>query len=77
MKFEPLTLIKILRRVPHTSAFDRHLTDCAALAVLYSPFGGAEALTVRHVLQLDPLPPFYPEAKHPPELQIIPNETRH
>lgn len=48
-----LKLISVLRRLPHTRAFDRHLTDCAALEVIYRP----GSLTTRHILKLDPLPP--------------------
>lgn len=59
---QPLWLIKLLRQLPHTTTFDRHLTDCAALAVLYHPFNGADALTWRHVLRIEPLPPFIPHA---------------
>lgn len=56
-----LTLVRILRAIPHTRAFDRHLTECAALSVLYHPFGGVPfPLTWRMVLRLDPLPPFVP-----------------
>lgn len=54
-----LHLVRILRRLPHTRSFDRHLTDCAALAVFYQPYGNAQPLTWRHVVRLDPLPPFY------------------
>ena len=57
---QPLWLIRLLRRIPHSRRFDCHLTDCAALAVIYHPFGEAEPLTIKHVLRLDPLPPFFP-----------------
>lgn len=55
-----LALIRILRRIPHTDAFDRHLTDCAAHAVLYRDDDlRLPRLTWRHVLRLDALPPPY------------------
>lgn len=57
---DPLMLVRILRKVPHTYRFDNHLTDCAALTVVYD-----QTLTVRHVLRLDPLPPFIPERRPP------------
>jgi hypothetical protein len=57
----PLRLVQALRWVPRSRAYDKHLTDCAALAVLYHPYGGCPPLTWRHVLKLDhPLPPFAP-----------------
>jgi len=55
-----LWLVRVLRRLPHTAAFDRHLTYCAALAVIYHPFG-AEPLKIAHVLRREPLPPFVPK----------------
>jgi hypothetical protein len=54
-----LTLIRILRRLPKTAAFDVHLTDCAALAVLYRPLDPSlPALTLSHVVRISALPNF-------------------
>lgn len=56
----PLGLIRILRKLPHTRAFDRHLTDCAAYEVAYRYNDPRmEPISVRHILKLDPLPPFF------------------
>jgi len=56
-----LWAVRILRRLPHTRKLDAHLTDCAALAVLYFPFGDApEDLRLSHVFRLVPLPRFIP-----------------
>jgi hypothetical protein len=55
-----LRLIRILRWIPHTARFDCHLTDCAALAVIYHPFGDVEPLRIKHVLKLERLPSFLP-----------------
>lgn len=46
-----LIFIRVLRFLPHTARFDRHLTDCAALEIFYD-----KPITFRHILLLDPLP---------------------
>lgn len=53
-----LWAVRILRRLPHTRNFDSHLTDCAALAVIYHPFNDCEPLTLAHVFKRRPLPDF-------------------
>src|SRR4051812_4286431 len=56
-----LWAVRILRRLPHTKRFDAHLTDCAALAVLYAPFDpGIEPLRLAHVFEMHPLPDCIP-----------------
>lgn len=74
-----LWCIRILRWVPKTYAFDRHLTDCAALEVIYRPFNGAEPLTFAHIFKLKPLPDFHPDIarwrdieKRRSEIRIVP-----
>ena len=52
-----LTLVRVLRHLPRTGSFDRHLTDCAALEVFYQ----TAPLTWRHILKLDALPSFIPQ----------------
>lgn len=42
--------IRLLRKVPHTEAFDRHLDHCALAAIWFD-----ERLTVRKLLGLSPL----------------------
>ena len=54
-----LFAVRLLRLLPHTQRFDAHLTDCAALAVVYGPFGAAR-LTLSHVIGISPLPDFIP-----------------
>jgi hypothetical protein len=52
-----LWAIRVLRALPHTARFDKHLTDCAALAVVYEPFGETLVrLRLAHVLRIAPLP---------------------
>ncbi len=61
-----LTLVKVLRRLPHSANFDRHLTDCAALAVLYRPIDPTlPPLRIAHVLRLRPLPSVDPSLPDP------------
>ena len=56
-----LRAIRILRWLPHSARVDRHLDRCAALAVLYAPFGdNVKPLRLAHVLGLIPLPGFLP-----------------
>jgi hypothetical protein len=43
--------------------FDDHLTNCAALAVIYAPFG-AEELRLSQVLRMTPLPDFLPSGRN-------------
>lgn len=53
--------VRILRRLPHTRQFDKHLTDCAALHLLYAPYGDAsESLKLKHVLKVVSFPNFLP-----------------
>lgn len=67
-----LWLIRILRWIPKTSAYDRHLTDCAALAALYYPFGDAEEnLRVSHVLKWRKLPSFVREPRPTQTLVLL------
>ena len=51
-----LWAIRILRKFPHTWRFDRHLDDCAALAVWTPLFDSVPPLRLAHVLKLIPLP---------------------
>ena len=56
-----LAAIRILRKLPRTASFDAHLTDCAALAVLYGPMDESlEKLRLAHVVRLAALPNFVP-----------------
>jgi hypothetical protein len=60
-----LWVIRVLRALPHTARFDKHLTDCAALAVVYGPFDDTlERLRLSHVFRLSPLPDFFPGVPH-------------
>ena len=54
-----LWAIRLFQRLPHTARFEAHLTDCAAIAVVYAPFGAPE-LRLAHVLRISPLPDFIP-----------------
>src|ERR1700719_1748513 len=68
-----LWAIRILRRLPHSARFDAHLTDCAALGVLYAPFGEApEGLRLSHVVGLVPLPSLLPRGLEPMDEGIKP-----
>lgn len=59
-----LWVIRVLRWAPKTYRFDRHLTDCAALAVFFAPWNGCEKLRISHIFRLRPLPDFRgPEAE--------------
>jgi hypothetical protein len=61
-----LWAIRILRRLPHTWRFDRHLDDCAALAVFVPLFeAGVPHLRFAHVLRLISLPCFDPSLPDP------------
>ena len=72
-----LWIIKILRALPHTARFDRHLTDCAALAVVYGPFADTlERLRPAHVLRLTPLPNFLPFVSHMAGTRVPINDAR-
>lgn len=52
-----LWLVRILRRLPHSYAFDRHLDNCAAHEVLDRAFDERlPELSVAHVLRRKPLP---------------------
>lgn len=68
-----LWMIRVLRWLPRTARFDSHLTDCAALAVIYAPWNGCEDLRFSHIFKLRPLPLFIgPDA----ERQIAAEERR-
>ena len=60
-----LRLIRLLRRLPRTKRFNRHLADCEAHEVLHQAEDHrVPYLTVRHVLRLDALP--MPYKRDPP-----------
>lgn len=66
-----LLAVRILRRLPHTAKFDSHLTDCAALELIYRPYGDvSEPLRLAHVLKLIPLPSFLPSDSEPMNVGI-------
>ena len=52
--------IRMLRRCPRTASFDRHLDDCAALALFHSLGEDLPPLRAAHVLRLVPVPSLYP-----------------
>ncbi len=61
-----LWAIRVLRKFPHTARFDRHLDDCAALAVLVPLFeASVPSLQLAHVLRLIPLPCLNPGLPNP------------
>lgn len=61
-----LWAIRILRKLPHTARFDRHLDQCAALAVWAPLFeAGVPALQLAHVLRVIPLPCLNPSFPDP------------
>jgi hypothetical protein len=51
-----LSAVRLLRKLPHTVAFDRHLDDCAILDIDHQIFGESHALTLAHVFLRKPLP---------------------
>ena len=54
-----LHLIRLLRKLPHSSGYDTHLTDCAAMETVYRVSNPAlPPLSIAHVLRLIPLPRF-------------------
>lgn len=57
-----IELVRLLRKLPHSADFDRHLTDCAALAVFYGPDEDRKLpkLSWGHVLRIRVFPPFVP-----------------
>jgi hypothetical protein len=55
-----LFAVRVLRWLPRTREFDKHLTDCAALELLYAPYSDAAPLKLSHVLRLVPLPMVVP-----------------
>lgn len=58
---DPLFLVRVLRRLPHTSRFEAHLNACAALEILYAPFDeNFPRLRWAHVLRIVPLPDLSP-----------------
>jgi len=61
-----LWAIRVLRKIPHTARSDRHLDDCAALAVLVPLFeASVPSLKLAHVLKLIPLPCLNPPLPNP------------
>lgn len=61
-----LNVVRLLRRLPHTARFDRHLDDCAALEVFYRPLAPEfPPLKVSQALGLVPLPSFNPPVSKP------------
>ncbi len=60
-----LWAIRILRKLPHTMRFDRHLDDCAALAVWIPLFEDVPPLRFAHVLKLVALPRLNPSFPDP------------
>jgi hypothetical protein len=55
-----LRLVSLLRKVPHTVRFDRHLDDCAALGHVAYLGEGLPSLRVAHVLGFIPVPRLCP-----------------
>ena len=54
-----LNVVRLLRRLPHTARFDRHLDNCAAYEIWYRDLDPAlPPLTVRQALGLVPLGSF-------------------
>lgn len=51
-----LWAVRLLRKLPHTVAFDRHLDDCAALDINHHVFNEPYALTLAHVFLARSLP---------------------
>jgi hypothetical protein len=75
-----LWAIQILRKFPHTWRFDRHLDDCAALAVLIPLFeASVPPLRLAHVLRLIPLPNLNPSLPDPinggVEIPVLPENV--
>lgn len=48
--------IRLFRWVPRTAAFDKHLTDCAAIAVFWGADSASEPLRLSHVLRMRRMP---------------------
>ncbi|WOJ91078.1 hypothetical protein RZS28_07300 [Methylocapsa polymorpha] len=66
-----LWAVRILRKFPHTARFDRHLDDCAALAVWFPLFeSGVSPLRLAHVLRLAPLPSLDPGFSDPMDSRV-------
>ncbi len=65
--------VKILRRLPKTAKFDRHLDSCVALDLFTYLGEELPSLTVAHVFRRVPLPSLYPARPNPmvqrPEVQ--------
>ncbi len=52
-----LIAIRILRKLPHSRRFERHLDDCTALEILHTAFPSMyQALILAHVIRSIPLP---------------------
>lgn len=61
-----IQVVRLLRKLPRTRRFDRHLDDCAALDVLYGPWDSAlPSLQLSHVVRLAKLPSFQPAEAQP------------
>jgi hypothetical protein len=70
-KMSALWAIRILRKFRHTGRFDRHLDDCAVLAVLVPLFeAGVPHLRLAHVLRLISLPCLDPSLLDPVDGRI-------
>lgn len=55
-----LNVVRLLRRLPHTARFDRHLDNCAAYEVLYRTSDPAlPPLKITQALGLVPIGSFY------------------
>jgi hypothetical protein len=55
-----LRLVSLLRKVPRTVRFDRHLDDCMTLGVVTNLGEDLPSLRVAHVLGLIPVPRLCP-----------------
>jgi len=56
-----LFIVKVLRKLPRTARFDKHLDDCAAYEVFYRAFDDSlPPLTVKHALAKARLPDSLP-----------------
>ena len=55
-----LWAVRMLRKLPHTRQFDRHLDDCAAVQILRRAFPERPPLRLAHVIGTAPLPSLQP-----------------
>lgn len=74
-----LWAVRVLRKFPHSRRFDRHLDDCAAVAVLNLAFPERPPLRLAHVMRAVALPDLQPSpVDMEPErfqLTVITNEV--